>query len=196
MTTAEEYYEYPQETWDEKTCKKWAKYSPPADHWGNKDPKGLINHVGSHGAEYGQVRKYNGGCVREGKWYPGEIRPLPVIHEDYEFYYLNSWGLMIRPKTEGRKDSAEKINAEFKRIGCYYFPGMGNECWGAKAEISLNSLVVREYSDTSWSITITKPQELIKFLLTIKLSNWLNKSEHTVEILWFKERLEEFGESR
>ena len=91
------YYEYPQETWDEKTCRKWSKHNP-ADHWGNRRPRGLINHIGSHEAEYGQVHEYNGGCVREGKWYQGELRPLPIIHEKYEFYPLQTWGLTIRLK--------------------------------------------------------------------------------------------------
>jgi len=91
------YYEYPQETWDEKTCEKWANYAPK-DPWGNKPPKGLINNIGSHRAEYGQVHEYNGGCMREERWYDGEIRPLPLIHEDYEFFYLNSWGTTIRRK--------------------------------------------------------------------------------------------------
>lgn len=93
----ETYYRYPQETWDEKTCKKWSRHSLP-DNWGNREPKGLINHIGSHRVEYGQVREYNGGCIREGKWYQGEIRPLPIIHEKYEFYHLTNWGLTIRLK--------------------------------------------------------------------------------------------------
>lgn len=96
------FYEYPLEVWDEKTCKKWSKHNP-ADYWGARGPKGQINHHSSHYAEYGQIRYFNGGCVREGKWYQGEARPLPIINEKYEFYHLHSWGLIIRLKQLTRK---------------------------------------------------------------------------------------------
>jgi len=93
----ERLYGYPQETWDEKTCKKWANYAPK-DHWGNKPPKGLIANEGSSSPEYGQTCKYNGGCTHDERWYHGEYRPLPLIHESYEFHYLSSWGITIRKK--------------------------------------------------------------------------------------------------
>jgi len=88
---------FPQETWDEKTCKKWANYAPK-DHWGNSPPKGLIAHIGAPSPEYGQVCEYNGGCCHEDRRWDGEYKPLPLIHESYEFHSLSSWGTTIRKK--------------------------------------------------------------------------------------------------
>ena len=91
------YYEHPTETWDKKYCEKQAK-SAPEDPWGNRPPKGIIANDSSPYCEYGQTVTYNGGCIHDGVWYNGETRPLPIIHEDFEFHYLTAWGLTIRSK--------------------------------------------------------------------------------------------------
>ena len=95
-----EYYVYPQETWDEAECKKRASHGPK-DHWGNRPPKGLISHIGSTSAEYGQRHRYNGGCICAGDWWEGEERPLPIIPDTYEFVLLSSWGTRIQRKADG-----------------------------------------------------------------------------------------------
>jgi len=92
-----EIYVYPQETWDEKECAKRARYAPK-DHWGNRPPAGIIAGEGSPYCGYGRYVRWNGGCVRDGKWYKAEFMPLPIIPDSYEFYYKSSWGRCIRKK--------------------------------------------------------------------------------------------------
>ena len=96
------YYRYPQETWDEAKCKKMAGFAP-ADHWGNRPPKGLINDYSSAYPAPGLRHRYNGGCVRDGDWWEGEEAPLPIIHPDYEIVPLSSWGDRIQRKSEPTK---------------------------------------------------------------------------------------------
>lgn len=90
-------FTHPQETWDEKECAKRAKYAP-ADHWGNKPPKGIIASDSSSYPQYGQTKRYNGGCERNGEWFEAESVPLPIIPASYEFHHLLSWGRIIRKK--------------------------------------------------------------------------------------------------
>jgi hypothetical protein len=90
-------YTHPQETWDEKECLRRAR-SAPANHWGDRPPKGLINAVGSPYVGYGRTVSYNGGCIRDGEWYQSEAIPLPSIPDSYEFVTLRSWGLRIQKK--------------------------------------------------------------------------------------------------
>jgi hypothetical protein len=83
--------------WDEKICKKKAK-SYKKDFCGAKDPEpGLLS--GPSG-----LQKYNGGCCRpygpNGKWYHGEIFPLPLIPEGYYFEYVLHWNYRLRVKEE------------------------------------------------------------------------------------------------
>jgi hypothetical protein len=91
-------YTHPQENWNEAECAKRAKYAP-ADHWGNKPPKGLIARCGSSYPEYGKTVRYNGGKVIKGKLYEAECVPLPIIHPSYEIAILPSWGKVIRKKS-------------------------------------------------------------------------------------------------
>ena len=97
LETGRTFYVHPQETWDEKTCKKWAN-KPRAYYGDRRSPKGLISPCSSAYAVYGKILEYNGGCVREGKWYHGEFNPLPVIDEKYEFEDMFSWGIVIKLK--------------------------------------------------------------------------------------------------
>lgn len=88
--TQEGFYTYPQETWTAAQCEKACKHSA----YGG--PKGLIASSSAPYAGYGTCIRFNGGCVREGKWYAGEQRPLPIIPEGYYFERVSSWGLFIR----------------------------------------------------------------------------------------------------
>lgn len=90
-------YVHPQETWDEAKCDKAARYAPK-DHWGNRPPKGIISRSGSAHVQYGETLRFNGGCVRDGEWYEGERKPLPIIPDTYEIVTLSSWGLRIQRK--------------------------------------------------------------------------------------------------
>lgn len=91
-------YVHPQETWTETKCKQAAAHAP-ADHWGNKPPKGLINADSSPYPRYGQTRTFNGGRVINGKWYQSERVPYPIIPDTYEIVHLSSWGDRIQLKT-------------------------------------------------------------------------------------------------
>lgn len=98
--SARDWYTRPQEVWDEKKCAKAAKYLH-RDSCGTPWPfRGYIygTAVGSIPKIGGKTR-YNGGITREGKWYQGEVIPLPKIHEDYEVVYMTpDWGYRIRKK--------------------------------------------------------------------------------------------------
>lgn len=90
-------YSYPQETWNEQYCKKQSNYAHK-DAFGNKSPKGIIAYCGSTYAQYGQTITFNGGTIIDDEWYNAVHRPLPLIHEDYEFYNMSGWGTAIRKK--------------------------------------------------------------------------------------------------
>jgi len=97
-----EYYVHPQETWDVATCRKKAKHTA-TDGLGTPYPfKGYIGHdqYSVCGESYG-TKRYNGGCVHNGDWYEGEIRPLPIIPANFEIIYLLDWGYQIKEKVNG-----------------------------------------------------------------------------------------------
>ena len=94
----ETYFKHPQETWDETECLKRSRKI-------NKDglgtvggPKGLINCHSAPYPRYGQIRRYNGGCIREGEWYNGEEVPFPIIPDTFHFVQHCSWGTAIERK--------------------------------------------------------------------------------------------------
>lgn len=93
-------FAHPQETWTEAECAKRAKYRG-TDGRGTKHPyPGLIaSSAGAH-PEYGQAVRYNGGCIREGELYDGEVIPLPKIPDTYEFFKRPTWGTYIRRKAQ------------------------------------------------------------------------------------------------
>ena len=71
-------FQNPPEVWDAAKCAKMAKRTA-RDGMGTPYPfKGYIgdSHYGQH--------HYNGGCVRNGKWWQGENNPLPLIAKGYE----------------------------------------------------------------------------------------------------------------
>lgn len=89
-------FQIPAETWDEAKCvkmaRRWAK-----DGLGTRYPfKGFIGpfvssvSMGAYGSE-----RYNGGCVRNGQWWQGEHRPLPILPPGFKIVHRPSWGYQI-----------------------------------------------------------------------------------------------------
>ncbi len=92
-------YTHPQEIWDEKKCAKIAKHRG-TDGCGARHPyPGLVASSGSYHPTYGQTKRYNGGCTRNGEHYQAEHIPLPQIPDTYEFYTIVSWGTYLRKKS-------------------------------------------------------------------------------------------------
>ena len=90
-------FKHPQEIWNKAKCAKIAKRIVK-NAFGDPYPVGLINGFTPY-VELGQTVKYNGGCVRNNKWYNGEAIPLPKIHKDFEFVTVPTWGTRIQKKT-------------------------------------------------------------------------------------------------
>ena len=92
------YYVHSQEVWSKAKCAKVAKCMD-RDSLGTAGlHSGCVSPSGASYPTYGQEQLYNGGCVRDGEWYNGEIIPLPKIPASYEFYTISSWGTYIRKK--------------------------------------------------------------------------------------------------
>lgn len=90
------YYEIPREIWDAKKCAKMAQ-SFARDGMGTKqETRGYIG-SSQYPDRWGKTR-YNGGCSNEGRWYQGEIRRFPIIPNNFEIYYVSTWGFYIREK--------------------------------------------------------------------------------------------------
>ena len=86
---AEKIYKIKPEVWDEKKCRRASRRTA-------KDGLGTPYHFkGYIGSLFGVIR-YNGGCIREGEWYNGEDRPLPIVAEGYEIVHVPTWGWQIR----------------------------------------------------------------------------------------------------
>ena len=91
-------YTHPQQTWTAAECAKRAK-SAPADHWGNRPPKGLINSSSAVHPGPGQTTRWNGGFIApDGEHYESECVPLPIIPDTFEFVNVPSWGTRIQKK--------------------------------------------------------------------------------------------------
>ena len=84
-----EYFENPQEIWDKAKCEKYARSNPP-DAYGNRRHY-RVEYDGPSG-----ITTYNGGCVREGTWYRGEIHHLPRVAAGFEFVYVDAWGYRLK----------------------------------------------------------------------------------------------------
>jgi len=83
------------EVWDEEKCQKMANHRAK-DGLGTPYPfKGYIGSTVNN--QYGLVR-YNGGCVRNNKWYAGEKFPLPKIPKTYKIIIVPTWGYRIVPR--------------------------------------------------------------------------------------------------
>jgi hypothetical protein len=89
------FFTLPQETWDAKTCEKKSRHTHE-DSYGTKlHFKGYLGSSASIPPFFGKIR-YNGGCVHDGQWYDGEIRPFPVLAKGYEIVVVPSWGWRIQ----------------------------------------------------------------------------------------------------
>jgi hypothetical protein len=86
-----ELYQHHAEIWDTAKCRKAARRHAK-DGMGTRYP--FLGYIGNH---FGETR-YNGGCVREGRWWPGENRPLPVVTDAYEIVRVPTWGYQLRRK--------------------------------------------------------------------------------------------------
>lgn len=91
MSTSTEYYVHQQEVWDRDKCLK-ASRRIATDGMGTPYP--FPGYIGSHQTGYGKQR-YNGGCVRDGKWYCGEEKPLPKVADGFKIITVVSWGFRI-----------------------------------------------------------------------------------------------------
>ena len=77
-------YQHPQVAWDTKKCERFAKAR-------FTDAFGTRSHLpGFMLGKYGN-QMYNGGCVREGKWYAGEYFPFPKIPYNFQIIYVPTW---------------------------------------------------------------------------------------------------------
>jgi hypothetical protein len=88
-------YIHPQEIWDEAKCEKVLKHKYK-DGCGTKHHRGgLISHSGSAYPQYGQTKRYNGGCIREDEHYQSETIPLPKVPIGWGFEYVSTWGTYL-----------------------------------------------------------------------------------------------------
>jgi len=87
----EDYYAHPQVTLTVKDCEKLQRRQKNA--FGDKWP-----YKGHYLPLIGPIR-YNGGCIREEEWYPGEIGLEPIVPEGWEVRYISTWGYHVQ-KTE------------------------------------------------------------------------------------------------
>ena len=88
MVVTDDFFANPAKVWDAKTCKRKAGHLAK-DGMGTPYPwKGYI------GNYFGKTR-YNGGCGKGGKWYQGEIFPLPKVAEGFEIIHVPAWGYRI-----------------------------------------------------------------------------------------------------
>ena len=82
-------YQHAPEVWDEQKCNlmstRFAK-----DGIGTAYP--YPGHIGNN---FGEIR-YNGGCIRENKYWDGENIPLPIVSDGYEIVRVPSWGYRIK----------------------------------------------------------------------------------------------------
>ena len=107
-------YQHPPETWDEAKCKKLCKRQY-VDGYGGKWPfKGYVSDyiLGYPGIYFGLVIHYNGGCIRDGEWWQGEERHLPIVPPEYEIVHVPTWGYRIVKK--GKADEPHRKSSRTK----------------------------------------------------------------------------------
>ena len=84
-------YQHQQEIWNYNKCLKHSKKFVK-DSYGTK-----CHYAGAMDASYTRSI-YNGGTVIDNEWYDGENYPLPALHKDFEYEYINSWGIRLKLK--------------------------------------------------------------------------------------------------
>lgn len=100
MKEKNEYYHHAPEKWNADKCRKVSRKTV-RDGLGTPYPfKGYIGQTSGMSLAYGTTR-YNGGCIRGGKWYIGEVRPLPYLADGFEIVTVPTWGERIIEKGQG-----------------------------------------------------------------------------------------------
>lgn len=88
-------YRHPQPIWDAKTCERRAKRTV-TDGLGTPYPfKGYLPYAELGHHAHGISVRYNGGCIREERWWQGEEWPLPQLAEGFRIIVVPSWGYRI-----------------------------------------------------------------------------------------------------
>ena len=87
-------YMFPQEKWNKRRCAAAAKHV-------HLDGCGTALHfkgyIGCPTEPYGYGKtRFNGGCIHNGDWYEGQIRPLPKVAKGYVIVVIPTWGWRIR----------------------------------------------------------------------------------------------------
>ena len=77
-------YTHPQEKWSEAKCRKLVAQR-------SRDAYGTLDHLPGFLRQRFGAKFYNGGCVREGKWYEGEDWPFPELPPGYKIIYEPYW---------------------------------------------------------------------------------------------------------
>lgn len=87
------YYHNPMPRWSAKTCARMARRCA-TDGLGTPYPfQGAVPELPP------TCVRYNGGCIRGGKWYPGETTPLPRLAKGYKWIYPPTWCWQIVKET-------------------------------------------------------------------------------------------------
>lgn len=89
MADTSEYYHRPQETWDRAKCEKLVKRRIKDGLGTVRTARGYLyaSEISGHYAFDDLKIRYNGGCIRNDKWYQGEISQLPIIPPEFEIVY-------------------------------------------------------------------------------------------------------------
>jgi hypothetical protein len=99
-------FQNPREVWDTKKCEKMAKRIARDGLGTPYSFRGYIGHGHGSVPMYGKVY-YNGGTVKNGKWFQGEDRPLPKVAKGFKIVYRPTWGFQI-VKVQHHKKSGGK----------------------------------------------------------------------------------------
>lgn len=89
-----QFYVHPQEVWSVAECRKRVKHYARDGMGTRYSFPGYIGSWQPNGGQWGTTR-YNGGCVRDGVWYDGEIRNLPLVPAGFKIISYASWGYRI-----------------------------------------------------------------------------------------------------
>jgi len=93
LRTMGDVFIHPRETWSKSRCEKAVKYAP-ANAFGDRPPKGLINDYASPDNAPGHNLRvlYIGD---DGTVYRAQYTPVPITPKGFGFDELSSWGTRI-----------------------------------------------------------------------------------------------------